>query len=147
MKILTKCEHCRVIDKHAPTTCREYNEYPKGIIKIIKSSCIKCQNTSNKVYSERYLTTRMRYLLHQKCKNIEGVEINARDKIIFVPSGYDVSNKYLLKLINDFDYNLNYIIPQRPLFMDDQDYIFIKKTEVLKTSNDQKLGEIIRKKL
>jgi hypothetical protein len=147
-QILTKCNHCNSVEKIDIDIVKRFKLFPKGVIKIISTKCEKCQDATKKtIYSKRYLTNRMRYLLHQKCKNIEGLQINARDQTILVPSGYDVTNKNLLKLINDFDYTLAYIIPERPLFFDDENYIFIKKIDVFKVSNDQLLGELIRKKL
>jgi hypothetical protein len=146
-QILTKCNHCNSVEKIDIDMVKRFELFPKGVIKVITSICKKCPEPTHKRFTERYLTNRMRYLLHQKCKNIEGLQINARDQTILVPTGYDVTNKNLLKLINDFDYNLSYIIPSRPLFFDDENYIFIKKSDVLKVSNDQLLGELIRKQL
>jgi hypothetical protein len=52
---------------------------------------------------------RRRYRLHSKVRLI--VNVLPRNRTISVPYGYETSNKYILELINRFQYNLQFHIP------------------------------------
>ena len=52
---------------------------------------------------------RRRYRLHSKVKDI--VNLLPRQRTISVPYGYETKNKYILELINRFQYSLQFHIP------------------------------------
>ena len=54
-------------------------------------------------------TNNRRYKLHQKIKNI--CSLYSRQRLIEMPDGYVPIDKYILELINQFNYNLQFHIP------------------------------------
>jgi len=50
-----------------------------------------------------------RYRLHKKVKGI--VDLLPRQRTISVPYGFETENKYILELIQRFQYNLQFHIP------------------------------------
>ena len=69
-----------------------------------------------------------RYKLHYKIKNI--VNLMSRKRMISVPEGYEVKNKYILELISRFRYNLQFHIP-----IPDPNNIVVNEPEIVTSKN------------